>query len=1013
MKKTWYLIRNILIVVWFGCALSRGAIQVLTSILDSSQIASAGGSSTSSAEGLGFFQFDDTTKVLSYYITSNVNQVISVNIQQGINIIFTLQSAAGLSGSLQQLTTAQETSLLAGNWAVQVYSSANPSGDIRGTIVTNSSVVYSSIMTPSAAKVSTSNPAIFGIALFVSQSSGEYGLTYHSGATGKTSFLISGPAPQCSTGDTIESFSYANTQITSDVFTLNSAQSQSLQNGFLYTLITSAVYPQGVVRGQIQSATVVNSVANCVSNNTVAGTAYDILSIRNIIIIAVTVGVGVIGVLLVMVLACILFFAYRRKKRARDRLRNEHSFNKTPLIVHVDYIELQTKLASQAHALFDCFETNRFNEAVTIAAEMEESVKEFGTNIPHPSIIFFTLCKIIKTPEFRHCDTNYIQRIIRLLHAFGSLTLIEKTVKNLKLAEEEKTDLMDSLQTLSSMTSGSYDIELRFQLDCLRQCVTLMQDTGRSIIAIARAMQYIQYPQMLLPIIAQEADNYPSNWYFRLLCSHQLLQHAKTDISVCVQLLGRSLTKKKATDWHIYYDQAQMIGEIARQASTTEIRTMVINGEIPITVTTLPTDEIAIDMDSLHSTNDQLSHTSPSSARVYDGIVNLSDLLSCKSMNKSKHNDWIKIKTIHLLLDIIKDDTCDHNVRKESLLCLLNRQVFETNPTIKKIIMEAIQMLKDTDAFDQWRKAIQESANVIVRQMDQEWDHLTTLKHQQHEKKNLIEEKLRSIATSQIELNVLRETHQDEVQDEEYQRQIKLMDHLQKQLLKIEKQEHFAVEPQVRQDLVRERVKVNKSISKIDKDRIEQVDRSVKMMKQLEQDIEQIQTQVSVLNKEVEVICKMYEEANEIFQIKRQNYENIQSDYHVGLMLQVQDLEKKATRIDGQDDINEFDELININSSSSSAGERFRLKSPGATESFTFTSEVPDGFVCPITGDLMKEPALVLESGHTYEKVAIERWLRDNNTDPLTGRTLINKNIIINHNLKKSIGEWVTKNRKM
>lgn len=43
----------------------------------------------------------------------------------------------------------------------------------------------------------------------------------------------------------------------------------------------------------------------------------------------------------------------------------------------------------------------------------------------------------------------------------------------------------------------------------------------------------------------------------------------------------------------------------------------------------------------------------------------------------------------------------------------------------------------------------------------------------------------------------------------------------------------------------------------------------------------------------------------------------------------------------------------------------------------------PDALVCPITQCLMTEPVLVTSSGRTYEREAIERWIREHHTDPL------------------------------
>ena len=43
----------------------------------------------------------------------------------------------------------------------------------------------------------------------------------------------------------------------------------------------------------------------------------------------------------------------------------------------------------------------------------------------------------------------------------------------------------------------------------------------------------------------------------------------------------------------------------------------------------------------------------------------------------------------------------------------------------------------------------------------------------------------------------------------------------------------------------------------------------------------------------------------------------------------------------------------------------------------------PDALVCPITQELMREPCLVTTSGRTYERDAINRWIREHGTDPL------------------------------
>lgn len=52
----------------------------------------------------------------------------------------------------------------------------------------------------------------------------------------------------------------------------------------------------------------------------------------------------------------------------------------------------------------------------------------------------------------------------------------------------------------------------------------------------------------------------------------------------------------------------------------------------------------------------------------------------------------------------------------------------------------------------------------------------------------------------------------------------------------------------------------------------------------------------------------------------------------------------------------------------------------------------PPQFLCPITGELMVDP-VTTSDGHTFERVAIERWLVGHDTSPMTGSKLEHKQL--------------------
>jgi len=62
---------------------------------------------------------------------------------------------------------------------------------------------------------------------------------------------------------------------------------------------------------------------------------------------------------------------------------------------------------------------------------------------------------------------------------------------------------------------------------------------------------------------------------------------------------------------------------------------------------------------------------------------------------------------------------------------------------------------------------------------------------------------------------------------------------------------------------------------------------------------------------------------------------------------------------------------------------------------------------CPISMEVMRDP-VIAPDGHSYERDAIERWLADHRTSPMTGAVLTSRQLVPNHRLRSviaSLGE--------
>ena len=68
--------------------------------------------------------------------------------------------------------------------------------------------------------------------------------------------------------------------------------------------------------------------------------------------------------------------------------------------------------------------------------------------------------------------------------------------------------------------------------------------------------------------------------------------------------------------------------------------------------------------------------------------------------------------------------------------------------------------------------------------------------------------------------------------------------------------------------------------------------------------------------------------------------------------------------------------------------------------------DIPNDFLCPITQEIFINPVMI-DDGNTYEKDAIEEWLKSHNTSPLTGSELSSKDTMANNTLQRLIEQFI------
>ena len=70
--------------------------------------------------------------------------------------------------------------------------------------------------------------------------------------------------------------------------------------------------------------------------------------------------------------------------------------------------------------------------------------------------------------------------------------------------------------------------------------------------------------------------------------------------------------------------------------------------------------------------------------------------------------------------------------------------------------------------------------------------------------------------------------------------------------------------------------------------------------------------------------------------------------------------------------------------------------------------DIPEYFLCPITGCIMRQPAMTPE-GVTYDYDAISEWLANKQTDPSTNLPLSRSELCPNRTVRSMIEDFIAK----
>ena len=94
----------------------------------------------------------------------------------------------------------------------------------------------------------------------------------------------------------------------------------------------------------------------------------------------------------------------------------------------------------------------------------------------------------------------------------------------------------------------------------------------------------------------------------------------------------------------------------------------------------------------------------------------------------------------------------------------------------------------------------------------------------------------------------------------------------------------------------------------------------------------------------------------------------------------------------------------------SDAGRRTAGDASSEVASVSGPARAPPGnLVCPISFNMFRDPVMVVESGHTYDRNEITQHFAHNNRDPKTNLRLRSTRVVTNWGVRDAVEEWLNR----
>jgi hypothetical protein len=285
--------------------------------------------------------------------------------------------------------------------------------------------------------------------------------------------------------------------------------------------------------------------------------------------VAGTACVCLTGAALILLTSIAVCCKKAKAKKHRARLRE----NFTDIELEIDDKEYKHKereiaINESAKAIEKAVDLSDRDEIVKNCAKLTEEAKSIGKELINPGVTATHLANVVRSEQFMHLDRESKLEILKAFEIYTGLALIASATRRQTIYEKVQAELVEQMREVKNITPKN-DYEMLFEISCIKEALQIIKSTEKDTFELFKSVFKIQETGELFAGFVKQYRKVTKQWYSKLVSMRYMsyaAQKEKEELDNLQELMPEQ------GSWQLIYGVVKMLGRIALEGGTSEIR---------------------------------------------------------------------------------------------------------------------------------------------------------------------------------------------------------------------------------------------------------------------------------------------------------------------------------------------------------------------------------------------------------------------------------------------------------